>query len=401
MNRVFLIALALVMLNPSTFAQVKNNRYRRTPVAQELKALTVIWEKALVKRDVNTLDRILADDYIISGVLPKAVYLALVKNPAYMFESPHKEEIQVQVYGDTAVLFGVDSVCIDSKEGGRCGTFPFIDVWVRQQGHWRCVATMPQLLIIPKSFTIAEMSEAPDGSNSFEQELRKLEHMWDEAIMSQDIKVLDRILADDFVLPGSTSPSMSKSFYLGWTQTAKYQNMSSRKDQLKIRIYNDTAVLFGRHTMSWEYEGTEFSRQLHFMDVWVKRQDDWRCIATASRDVENKTDNELKEKVTVGPEVRADLLIYFKADVSDEQISRFWNETLSIPLKGGTWPRDGIRSISIVGVGPVQGHTGIAVMFHADATQAQREEIKSRIKSSPIVYKVFENIAPGDVKKID
>jgi hypothetical protein len=36
----------------------------------------------------------------------------------------------------------------------------------------------------------------------------------------------------------------------------------------------------------------------------------------------------------------------------------------------------------------------------AHATKAQKDEVKRAVKSLPIVYRVLENVAPADVKKI-
>lgn len=106
--------------------------------------------------------------------------------------------------------------------------------------------------------------------------------------------------------------------------------------------------------------------------------------------------------IPFGPEVKADLVIYFNAEVTDEQIDEFWRETLSKPHPEGRGydHRDGVGDISRV-FPPVQGHEGIAVNFFANATQAQREEVKADVMSSPLVYRVLENVAPKDVKNLD
>ena len=107
------------------------------------------------------------------------------------------------------------------------------------------------------------------------------------------------------------------------------------------------------------------------------------------------------EMVRFGPDVQANLVIYFKAGVSNAEVSRFWNETLSNPHPSGkgTWPKDGIGEIAAVSA--VQGHEGVSIRFVRMATVAQREKVKADINSSPLVYRVLENIAPQDVKKLN
>jgi hypothetical protein len=106
------------------------------------------------------------------------------------------------------------------------------------------------------------------------------------------------------------------------------------------------------------------------------------------------------EMIPVGPEVKASLVIYYKADITDEQIQEFTQQALSRPDFQGTGNRYRVRDILQI-FEPVQGHQSTAVTFFPEATKAQREELKAAVMSSPIVYKVLENVAPKDVKRLD
>lgn len=107
------------------------------------------------------------------------------------------------------------------------------------------------------------------------------------------------------------------------------------------------------------------------------------------------------EMRSIGPEVKASLVIYFKPGVTNEQIEDFWHRVLSIkdPEGRGYSHRPGIRDISRIS--SVQGHEAIALTFFPNATSEQRETVVRDVKSSPIFYKVLENIAPAEVKTID
>lgn len=99
--------------------------------------------------------------------------------------------------------------------------------------------------------------------------------------------------------------------------------------------------------------------------------------------------------------MKASLVIYFKPGVTNEQVEDFWHRVLSIkdPEGRGYSHRPGIRDISRIS--SVRGHEGIALTFFPNASSEQRETIVRDVKSSPIFYKVLENIAPADVKTID
>ena len=103
----------------------------------------------------------------------------------------------------------------------------------------------------------------------------------------------------------------------------------------------------------------------------------------------------------IGPEVRQNLVIFFKLGVGDEQVERFFDEFLSKPDPNGKgfYLRKGIREYTRIH--PVQGHEGVAISFFPYATNNERDAVTRDIKSSAIVYKTFENVAPADVKKLD
>ncbi len=103
----------------------------------------------------------------------------------------------------------------------------------------------------------------------------------------------------------------------------------------------------------------------------------------------------------IGPEVKQNLVIFFKPGVTDEQVEGFLHEVLSKPDPNGRgfYLRTGISEFSRIH--PVQGHEGIAISFFPYATNNERDAVTRDIKSSAIVYKTLENVAPADVKKLD
>ena len=101
----------------------------------------------------------------------------------------------------------------------------------------------------------------------------------------------------------------------------------------------------------------------------------------------------------MGPDVTADLIVYFKADVTPEQIEGFWNGVLSYTTPDGHQSlRPGVGRLSRVE--SVEGHEGIAIIFFWQAWDAERAQLRRGIDASPLVFTVLENIAPQDVKTL-
>lgn len=46
----------------------------------------------------------------------------------------------------------------------------------------------------------------------------------------------------------------------------------------------------------------------------------------------------------------------------------------------------------------IEGHDAIALTFQEDISKAEREEVMRRVNSSPLLFKVYEDIAPANIK---
>ena len=140
----FLLTIAFTIV-----ANAQNKKdYQNEKVERELKELVRQWDSAMVNRDITTLDRILADEFTLSGT-PKTQFLAFVKSPNTMIESAVSDNFDVRVYNDTAVLIAHDT--IKSKENGVpvVNVYRYIDVWIKRAGRWQCVATESYLIKKP------------------------------------------------------------------------------------------------------------------------------------------------------------------------------------------------------------------------------------------------------------
>jgi ketosteroid isomerase-like protein len=253
------------------------------------------------------------------------------------------------------------------------------------------------ILLLSFTTTLSAATQEPKQDNqprSVENTLRELTQQWDQAIVTQDMAVLDRMLSDDYTISG-----MSKSNYLQLMKEVKY--VSAHRSGITVRIYGDTALLIGRNELTGQTGDSGFSGSFGFMDVWVKQQSVWRCVATMANDIRQTSQDERDKMVRVGPDVKASLVIYFKVGVTGEQIEAFSLRYLhgAIDERRGTPLREGI--CEFLRLFPLQSHDAIAIQFCESAGEEQRRTIKAAILSSSVVYKVLENVAPADVKRID
>src|SRR6266496_1569939 len=87
-----------------------------------------------------------------------------------------------------------------------------------------------------------------------EQELRQLNDDWVKALVRRDAATLDRIMADDFVfaypLEGDDKAQFISDVVSGDLRV-EYLN----RESVTVRIWGGTAVLTGRDSAKWIYQG--------------------------------------------------------------------------------------------------------------------------------------------------
>jgi ketosteroid isomerase-like protein len=103
------------------------------------------WDSAMVENDADAIGSYMAEDWVIIGpdgtVGDKSGFLALVKSGALSHDVMTSENLNVRVYGDTAVVMA------QGVSGGMYRGLPFHElersscVFIKQDGHWRCVLT--------------------------------------------------------------------------------------------------------------------------------------------------------------------------------------------------------------------------------------------------------------------
>lgn len=131
-------------------------------VEQDLLKLERDWLDAYTKRDVAAMERIEADDFMITfadgAMRTKADEIASIKQPAPAGPPPifMTEDTKVRLYGDTAVLTGKVIMKGTYAEGSRKGEgynlqYRYTDVYVKRSGRWQVVASHLTALAPPAS----------------------------------------------------------------------------------------------------------------------------------------------------------------------------------------------------------------------------------------------------------
>lgn len=145
MKKIFVLGLFVVTASTVAFTQTNSDGAgQNTKVEQEIRRLEREWFDSYVGGDRAAFDRIVADDAVITygngSVGNKSQAIAEIKAPADSSYSLTGDDIQVRVYGDTAVVTG--RVTEKGRFNGQNlnSQSRYTDVWVRRNGRWQVVA---------------------------------------------------------------------------------------------------------------------------------------------------------------------------------------------------------------------------------------------------------------------
>jgi ketosteroid isomerase-like protein len=138
------ICCALVAQDTRGASAAKNRTAGNQTVQNQLKQMEKQRAEALMKGDAGFIDRTTADDYTMitsSGELRnKGRAMGDLKSGEVKFQSADVDDLEVRVYGDTAVVTGRHTQKAQSAGNNISGQYRFTRVYVKQKGQWKAVA---------------------------------------------------------------------------------------------------------------------------------------------------------------------------------------------------------------------------------------------------------------------
>ena len=147
--------IAVLVLIAASIALGQKQRPRRAPrrnVDRVIRQVDYERIQAQIGADAVALDRIYANDFIGIGpsgtVRTKAQVIADFTSGDLKFQSITTDDVQVRVYGNTAVETGRSTMIGQDKGKAVPRDNRFSRVWIKQQGRWRLVSNHYSSLIM-------------------------------------------------------------------------------------------------------------------------------------------------------------------------------------------------------------------------------------------------------------
>jgi ketosteroid isomerase-like protein len=139
-------------------------------------------------------------------------------------------------------------------------------------------ATCYCLLLAIAAAGPASAQKSKDDSQ--ETKLLIMEHLWNEAQVNRDARVLDAMLGNEFVNTEYDSEVSDKAKFLADIKDPQFKPTILTIQDVKVSMYADTAVVVGIYHTKGTYQAKPYEHWGRFTDTWIYAQGRWQCVAS-------------------------------------------------------------------------------------------------------------------------
>lgn len=115
---------------------------------------------------------------------------------------------------------------------------------------------------------------------SQESELIAVALAWDRAMIENDPQRIGQYMDDDWILVGSDGSIGEKAGFLSLVASGALSHDVMTSEDLRVRVYGDTAVVVARGVSGGMFQGRPFRESERSSSVFVRRNGEWRCVLT-------------------------------------------------------------------------------------------------------------------------
>ena len=113
-----------------------------------------------------------------------------------------------------------------------------------------------------------------------EEELLEVEKGFTDAIARNDLKAIERFVADEWIIINADGGIIDRERFLEVIKSGALTHHMMESDDMWVRVYGDSAVVTAVTRSKGKFIGQEFSTHERSTDVFVKLDGKWRCVLT-------------------------------------------------------------------------------------------------------------------------
>jgi ketosteroid isomerase-like protein len=113
-----------------------------------------------------------------------------------------------------------------------------------------------------------------------EEEVLEVEKGFAEAIVRNDPEAIERFVTDDWIIINADGGIIDKARFLGVIKSGILTHDTMESDDMRVRVYGESAVVSARTRSKGKFMGQEFATEERATDLFVKVNGQWRCVLT-------------------------------------------------------------------------------------------------------------------------
>jgi ketosteroid isomerase-like protein len=111
------------------------------------------------------------------------------------------------------------------------------------------------------------------------REIENLESQWRTAVMQNDVATVNRLLADDYLGINPNGTLETKADALAQRRSGTVRISSIEPDNVKVRVYGETAVVTSRVDVVGHDGDRDISGRYHYTRVYNRRSGEWKIVS--------------------------------------------------------------------------------------------------------------------------
>ena len=135
------------------------------------------------------------------------------------------------------------------------------------------------LSVVISALALPIRSSAQSNRDADVHELERLETVWNEAHEHGDADALEKLWADDMEVAVPKMPVLTRADALKFARSGRMKFLSYRTSDVRVRVYDNAAVVTGRMQRRRSMNGKEISDDWRFTKTYVREAGQWRVVS--------------------------------------------------------------------------------------------------------------------------
>ncbi|HEX5235608.1 MAG TPA: nuclear transport factor 2 family protein [Silvibacterium sp.] len=116
-------------------------------------------------------------------------------------------------------------------------------------------------------------------SHAVHKEIESLELQWRDAVVGNNVSLMDHLLADDYIGISANGTVETKTQELAQRRAGTIRIQSLDLSDLKVRVFGDTAVVTSRAELTGVNGQSDISGNYRYTRVYNKRLGHWKIVS--------------------------------------------------------------------------------------------------------------------------